>query len=123
MIILKKFLCGLILGIIVSLSMVGIATELNIVPNPFPVLINNVVTEVEGYNINDYTYLKLADFRKTGLTVKFNETDRQIEITGGTNTMSEDTIATQTTEQTSTTSEPSPTPSPTPNVPVKPIGK
>ena len=35
---------------------------------------------MEGYNINGYTFLKLADFGKTGLVVKFNETEKRIEI-------------------------------------------
>jgi hypothetical protein len=75
----------IIIGFIVGALMFGIIPvmaegELTVVPNPFPVLIDGVVTEVEGYNINGYTFLKLADFGKAGLTVKFNETDKQIEI-------------------------------------------
>ncbi|MFA7216271.1 MAG: hypothetical protein WC187_09635 [Bacillota bacterium] len=77
----------IIIGFIVGALMFGIIPvmaegELSVTPNPFPVVIDGVVAEVEGYNINGYTFLKLADFGKAGLTVKFNETDKQIEISG-----------------------------------------
>jgi hypothetical protein len=77
----KHMLIGFILGTALCIGLPVFAEALNIVLNPFPVLINGVETEVEGYNINGSTFLKLADFKKAGLTVKFNETDRQIEIT------------------------------------------
>lgn len=78
----KKFVLGLLLGIITTFSVtVYAAVELKVIDNPFPVLINGQASEVEGYNINGYTYLKLADFKKAGLTIKFNETDKQIEVT------------------------------------------
>jgi hypothetical protein len=78
---LKKFIIGFIVGALMFSIIPVMAQEgLTVVPNPFPVLIDGVVTEVEGYNINGYTFLKLADFGKAGLTVKFNETDKQIEI-------------------------------------------
>ena len=76
---------GFIIGLIASALLFGgvafAAAELNVVPNPFPVLINGILATVEGYNVNGYTFLKLADFKQAGLTVKFNETDKQIEIT------------------------------------------
>ena len=78
---LKKFIIGFIVGALMfSIIPVMAEGELSVVPNPFPVLIDGEVAEVEGYNINGYTFLKLADFGKAGLTVKFNETDKQIEI-------------------------------------------
>jgi len=75
----------IIIGFIVGALMFGIIPvmaegELSVTPNPFPVAIDGEVAEVEGYNINGYTFLKLADFGKAGLTVKFNETEGQIEI-------------------------------------------
>ena len=77
----KKFIIGFIVGALMfSIIPVMAEGELSVVPNPFPVLIDGEVAEVEGYNINGYTFLKLADFGKAGLTVKFNETDKQIEI-------------------------------------------
>lgn len=77
----KKYLSGLLTGLILALSFTVLASELNIIPNPYPVLINGTNQNVDGYNINGYTYLKLSDFKKVGLIVKFNETDQQIEIT------------------------------------------
>lgn len=78
----KKFIIGFIVGALMfSIIPVMAEGELTVVPNPFPVVINGEVTEVEGYNINGYTYLKLADLSKAGLMVKFNETEGQIEIT------------------------------------------
>ena len=68
-------------GLLFSASLVFAQTQYNILPNPFPVMINGAAGEVEGLNINGYTYLKLADLKATGLVVKFNETERQIEIT------------------------------------------
>lgn len=77
----KHFVIGFLVGaLLFSLSPVFAEGELNIIKNPFPILINGQVTEVEGYNINGYTFLKLADFGKTGLVVKFNETEKRIEI-------------------------------------------
>lgn len=86
----KKFLSGLILGVIISISLVGIASELNIVPNPFPVLINGKETPVDGWNIEGSTFLKLRDFEKVGLVVQFNEKERQIEIVKGGNGMAKE---------------------------------
>ena len=87
---LKKFIFGLIIGIMTTISLtVFAAVELNVVENPFPVLINGQTSEVEGYNINGFTFLKLADFKQVGLTVKFNETDKQIEIISNNNEISE----------------------------------
>ena len=77
----KQFMIGFLVGaLLFSLSPVFAEGELNIINNPFPILINGQVAEVEGYNINGYTFLKLADFGKTGLVVKFNETEKRIEI-------------------------------------------
>ena len=59
----KKIVIGLILGIFLSSGIVY-AAEMVINPNPFPVLINVVETVVEGYNINGYTFLKLADLKR-----------------------------------------------------------
>jgi mannitol-specific phosphotransferase system IIBC component len=78
----KQFVIGFILGALLFGTSITLAAEaLNVVANPFPVLINSIETQVEGYNIDGFTFLKLADFKKAGLTVKFNETNKQIEIT------------------------------------------
>jgi hypothetical protein len=78
----KSLLIGLIIGGILFSGITVSAIEgLNVNPNPFPILIDGVVTEVEAYNINGYTYLKLAEVGKaTNASVKFNEVDRQIEV-------------------------------------------
>ena len=77
----KQFMIGFLIGaLLFSLSPVFAEGGLNIMENPFPVLINGKLERVEGYNINGYTFLKLADFSKAGLDVKFNEEKRRIEI-------------------------------------------
>jgi hypothetical protein len=76
----KKFCIFIVLAFVLVVSPVYADDGLVVNPNPFPVLINGVVTEVEAFNINGYTYLKLADMSKAGLEVKFNETLRRIEI-------------------------------------------
>jgi hypothetical protein len=67
----KKYLSGLLTGIIVSLSITVFAAEFNIIPNPYPILIDGVQTEVEGYNIDGSTFLKLKAFEKAGLEIAF----------------------------------------------------
>jgi len=77
----KQFILGLVTGAMLFSGAVFAANELNIKSNPYPVLINGQTAAVSGYNIDGFTYLKLADFKKAGLKVVFNETDSQIEIT------------------------------------------
>lgn len=78
----KKFVAGLLAGIILSLSLTTFAAvELNIIPNPYKVLIDGNESNVQGYNINGSTYLKLTDFVEAGLGVNFNKDKKQIEIT------------------------------------------
>lgn len=71
---------AVILGLCTSAAVSAVSAQYNVVPNPFAVLINGGNAEVEGLNINGYTYLKLADMKATGLDVNFNETSRQVEI-------------------------------------------
>ena len=54
-----------------KLRTVFAADALNIIKNPFPILINSKPTEVDGYNINGHTYLKVADLKKANLEVLF----------------------------------------------------
>lgn len=60
-----------------------IANELRIYKNPYPVVVNGTTQDVDAYNINDYTYVKLSDLGKCfgDIKVSFNQTDSQIEIT------------------------------------------
>jgi hypothetical protein len=80
-----KRLQGFIIGFFtcaVLLSGISFAVdELHVAPNPFPILIDGVVTPIEAYNINGFTFLKLGEIGKaTNASVKFNEVDRQIEV-------------------------------------------
>ena len=74
----KKFLSGLIVGLLVSVSLTAFAVQLKVVPNPFPVFINGDKAQVDAYNINGSTYLKLSDLKTAGLDVKF--ADSKINI-------------------------------------------
>jgi|GEM_PF-809002 hypothetical protein len=111
-----KRIQGFIIGFISCAVILGgvafAATELSVKPNPFPVLINGTETTVEGYNINGYTFLKLADFKKAGLTIKFNETDSRIEVTTTQNTQSKFP------EENTATPEPMVTPQPVEQPPI-----
>jgi hypothetical protein len=56
----KKFISGLVVGIIISVSIVAIA-EFNIGANPFPITFNGNPVEIEAYNINGRTFFQLRD--------------------------------------------------------------
>ena len=80
----------LIIGVVVGALLFGILptlavdfiTDLKIINNPFPIFVEQEEKEVEAYNIDGYTYLKLADVGKAlDVIVKFNETESKIEIT------------------------------------------
>lgn len=76
----KKYIAGLITGLIIAVSFTTYAAvQLKVIPNPYPIFINNAKANVQGYNINGSTYLKLADLKATGLDVKF--TDNKINVT------------------------------------------
>jgi predicted RNA binding protein with dsRBD fold (UPF0201 family) len=79
---LKYIVIGIIFSITISFIVPTFAnTNLQITKNPFPIYINNALTEIEAYNINNYTYIKLADIlRLFGFNVFFNKTNNQIEI-------------------------------------------
>lgn len=82
----KYRLQGLLAGLIISVLIIGapvLAEEvLNVVANPFPILVDGVQDDsISALNVNGYTFLKLRDIGKIGVTVKFNETDNIIEIT------------------------------------------
>ena len=77
----KKNILFLVLGLLIATTTIITASSLDLLSNPFPILINDIITDIDGYNINGSTYLKLADFRKAGLTIKFNEINKRIEIT------------------------------------------
>ena len=77
----KKFMLGFLFGALLFASVGVFAAEYVINPNPFPIVIDGVQQQVEAYNINGFTFLKLADVGKVfNKTVKFNESVPQIEI-------------------------------------------
>jgi hypothetical protein len=78
---LKYVVVGLVIGVMLALSIGVFAEGFTVLLNPFPIFINGQETEVEAYNINGFTFLKLADVGKCfGATTKFNETDQRIEV-------------------------------------------
>jgi uncharacterized membrane protein len=82
----KKFIAGFLTCAILIFTLLtfGFAEEvLNIVLNPYPVYVNGTQVEVEGYNINGFTFLKLADVGKCfDSTTSFNQTEERIDING-----------------------------------------
>jgi len=79
-IIMKKIVLGLIIGLFLSSGVVFAATELNVVPNPFPVFFNGESKDVKWYSIDGDIYVKLTDLNDFGLIANFNEKNEQIEI-------------------------------------------
>ena len=78
----KKFICGLIIGLLMATCLTVYAGDLIVNPNPFPILVNGVKQDIEAYNINGSTYLKMAQVGLvTGAVVEFNTEKKQIEIT------------------------------------------
>ncbi len=75
----KKYISGLLTGIIIATSLTTFAAvQLKVVPNPYPIFINNSKANVQGYNINGSTYLKLSDLKVAGIDAKFDK--KQITI-------------------------------------------
>lgn len=67
----RKFMCGLIVGVILATGIV-FAAEYNIYPNPYSIVVDGQKRNIEGYNINDYSYFKLRDIGDvTGFDVQF----------------------------------------------------
>lgn len=77
----KKYISGLLTGIIIATSLTTFAAvQLKVVPNPYPVLVNGTKTNVQGYNINNSTYLKLSDLKSAGIDARYNKDKKQIEV-------------------------------------------
>jgi hypothetical protein len=58
----KQTFASFILGGLLFSGFISMANEnLQIIPNPFPILVNGEKVDVEGYNINGSTYLKTRD--------------------------------------------------------------
>lgn len=84
----KQLILGTVIGLL-FIPITAFATiNLNIATNPYPVIVNGIETDVDGYNINGSTYLKLKDFEKAGLEVNFNSNNKQIEVSTSVDTPS-----------------------------------
>lgn len=74
-------ICALLFGIFPSFAE-DILSSIQIKNNPFPIFVDGKQEKIQAYNIDGYTYLKLADVGKLlDATVKFNENESKIEIT------------------------------------------
>jgi len=80
----RQFVAGFVVCLILlsAIFISGFAEGFTVLPNPYPITLNGAEITVEAYNINGFTFLKLADVGKAipGTTVKFNEIDERIEI-------------------------------------------
>jgi hypothetical protein len=79
----RQTITAFVLGITIALSgAIFAAEELRIYENPYPILVNGSEEQVEGYNINDHTFLSLPGLAKIlGIDVKFNQVTDKIEVT------------------------------------------
>ncbi len=57
----KNFVTGFLFGGIICAAITGFAVEYIININPYPIKVNGVEKDIEGYNINDNTYFNLRD--------------------------------------------------------------
>lgn len=57
----KSFATGFICGGIICAAVTGFAVEYAVTVNPYPIKVDGVEKNIEGYNINDSTYFKLRD--------------------------------------------------------------
>ena len=76
----KGFIIGVIVGALSVGSIVVADNYYNIEPNPYKIFVNGEEKQIEGYNINDYSYFKLRDIGEyVGFTVDFKEDTIMIE--------------------------------------------
>ena len=71
----KELFVGIVLGAMIfgGISIFADGT-LNVYPNPFKITVNGVEKNIEGYNINEYSYFKLRDIgEQVGFDVDFKE--------------------------------------------------
>lgn len=103
----KKYICGLITGILIATSFTAFAAGLNIIKNDKPIYINGEKTDISAYAIDGSTYLKLRDFEKAGLKINYDSSTKHIEIenpalTSESTTKEENKVSEITTKPTST---------------------
>ena len=79
----KKFICGLIIGVIIS-SLVGVCAVNSIYENPYKIFVNCEEKQIQGYNIDDYSYFKLRDIADAvgGFDVNFSNDTIQLSKDG-----------------------------------------
>ena len=79
----KKFICGLIIGVIIS-SLVGVCAVNSIYENPYKIFVNGEEKQIQGYNIDDYSYFKLRDIADAvgGFDVNFSNDTIQLSKDG-----------------------------------------
>ena len=70
----KRFFIGIIVGLLAGVSLPVIAEHMYEVSlNPFPIIINGDLSNIEGYNIDGFTYFKLRDLgENVGFDVYFD---------------------------------------------------
>lgn len=82
----KKFISGLVVGTIIT-SIVGVFAVNSIYENPYPIFVNGEQKQIQGYNVDDYSYFKLRDIADAvgGFTVDFQNDAIQIAKDGYSN--------------------------------------
>lgn len=77
----KQLIIGFTLGAVLFSSISIFAVDYIVNQNPFPILVNGAQKEVGALNVNNSTYIKLADAGEAlGTKVAFNSEKKQIEI-------------------------------------------
>ena len=56
----KKFICGLLCGAVLCTAIGAFAVN-SIYENPYRITVNGAEKQIQGYNIDDYSYFKLRD--------------------------------------------------------------
>ena len=71
----RNFVTGFIAGAVIFGMAGALAADLIATPNEFPITFDGNSANIEGYNINDYTYFKLRDISDTvgGFDVDFKD--------------------------------------------------
>ncbi len=78
-------LFGVLLGITLKINVFA-DNQLDITRSNFPIFIDDQKTDIDAYNINGSTYMKISDFNeKTSLEILFNEEENTINIYNPTN--------------------------------------
>lgn len=79
----KGFICGLLSGAILT-SLIGAYAVNSIYENPYPIYVNGEQKQIQGYNVDDYSYFKLRDIADAvgGFDVDFHNDTIQISKDG-----------------------------------------